>query len=212
MIVTVGSEEAVYLALAATVDVGDEILIPEPGYPAYWGIATMLGAKPVAYPLERSRLRSWNRVRFSSPAVKRHLDPWQMVEVADCDHSLHVILVEPSARVAHRRPGVETLAVDDDRGLGDSARDRHRPHGIGFVHVSRTGTSREEELRNEPLVVQLDRRPSSIVERERGLSVRFDFTAEHERRFARSTVVCFSEANHLRQGEEQREAHEEAEG
>jgi aspartate/methionine/tyrosine aminotransferase len=51
--VTVGSEEAVYLAMLSTLDPGDEVLIPEPGYPAYRNIAKLLGAKPVSYVISR---------------------------------------------------------------------------------------------------------------------------------------------------------------
>jgi aminotransferase len=51
VIVTVGSEEAVYLAMSAMLDPGEEVLIPEPGYPAYKNIALLLGAKPVTYPI-----------------------------------------------------------------------------------------------------------------------------------------------------------------
>lgn len=54
VIVTVGSEEAVYLALLSSVDPGDEILFPEPGYPAYRGIAGLIGATPVPYPIDRA--------------------------------------------------------------------------------------------------------------------------------------------------------------
>ena len=53
VIVTVGSQEAVFLAMATTLDVGDEVLIPEPGYPAYRNIAQMLGAIAVPYPISR---------------------------------------------------------------------------------------------------------------------------------------------------------------
>lgn len=49
VIVTVGSEEAVYLSMLSTLDAGDEVLIPEPGYPAYRGIAKLIGATPVPY-------------------------------------------------------------------------------------------------------------------------------------------------------------------
>ncbi|MCK6547788.1 aminotransferase class I/II-fold pyridoxal phosphate-dependent enzyme [Myxococcota bacterium] len=52
-IVTVGSEEAVFLAMISTLDPGDEVLVPEPGYPAYRNIATLIGAKSVSYPLTR---------------------------------------------------------------------------------------------------------------------------------------------------------------
>ena len=51
VLVTVGSEQAVYLAISAIVEAGDQILIPMPGYPAYPGICRMLGAEPVSYTL-----------------------------------------------------------------------------------------------------------------------------------------------------------------
>lgn len=53
VIVTVGSEEAVYLALLSLTDPGDEVLHPEPGYPAYRGISRLLGAVPVPYAIRR---------------------------------------------------------------------------------------------------------------------------------------------------------------
>lgn len=52
-IATVGSEEAVYLAMLSVLDAGDEVLVPEPGYPAYKNIAKLLGAKSVPYVLSR---------------------------------------------------------------------------------------------------------------------------------------------------------------
>jgi aminotransferase len=54
VIVTVGSEEAVFIAMIGTLDAGDEVLIPEPGYPAYRNIATLIGAVPVPYPIDRA--------------------------------------------------------------------------------------------------------------------------------------------------------------
>lgn len=54
VVVTVGSEQAVYLALTASVSPGDAVLVPEPGYPAYPGIVRLLGATPVSYPIRRA--------------------------------------------------------------------------------------------------------------------------------------------------------------
>lgn len=51
VIVTIGSEEAMYTALTGITDPGDEILAPEPGYPAYKNIAGLIGAVHVPYPL-----------------------------------------------------------------------------------------------------------------------------------------------------------------
>lgn len=51
VVVTVGSQEAMFAACAALLDPGDELLYPDPGYPAYPQVAHLLGAVPVAYPL-----------------------------------------------------------------------------------------------------------------------------------------------------------------
>lgn len=49
--VTCGAIEALLVALLATTDPGDEVLIPEPFYESYPGIVRMAGAVPVAVPL-----------------------------------------------------------------------------------------------------------------------------------------------------------------
>ena len=49
--VTSGSEEALFIALAALIDSGDEVLIPDPGFPAYEKIIRIWGGVPVSYPL-----------------------------------------------------------------------------------------------------------------------------------------------------------------
>lgn len=55
VVVTVGSQEAMFAALMALVDPGDEVLYPDPGYPAYPVVARLLGSSPVPYPLVRAR-------------------------------------------------------------------------------------------------------------------------------------------------------------
>lgn len=51
IIVTTGGMEAVYLAMIATLDAGDDILIPDPGYANYFGQAQMAQANVVPVPL-----------------------------------------------------------------------------------------------------------------------------------------------------------------
>ncbi|MBN1875144.1 MAG: aminotransferase class I/II-fold pyridoxal phosphate-dependent enzyme [Anaerolineae bacterium] len=50
ILVTVGVSEALYLAMAALLDDGDEIIIPEPCFVAYAPIARLTGATPVMVP------------------------------------------------------------------------------------------------------------------------------------------------------------------
>lgn len=53
VIVTVGSAESIFLSLLASVDPGEHVLVPEPGYPAYAGIVRLIGATAVPYPVTR---------------------------------------------------------------------------------------------------------------------------------------------------------------
>lgn len=53
VVVTVGCEQGIYLALTACVDPGDEVLIPEPSFPAYRGVVPLIGGVAVPYPIGR---------------------------------------------------------------------------------------------------------------------------------------------------------------
>lgn len=55
VVITIGSQEAVFAAAMTLVEAGDEMLVPDPGYPAYPAVATLLGARPVSYPLRPER-------------------------------------------------------------------------------------------------------------------------------------------------------------
>jgi len=50
--VTVGSQEAAYLAIMCTVEPGEEVLVPEPGYYTYRNCIQMAGGIPVSVPLK----------------------------------------------------------------------------------------------------------------------------------------------------------------
>jgi aminotransferase len=51
VMITVGAMEALYLAMVTTVNPGDEIIVPDPCFPAYLGQIMMLGAKAVPVPV-----------------------------------------------------------------------------------------------------------------------------------------------------------------
>lgn len=54
VIITAGSQEAMYLALMTLVQEGDEVLMPDPGFVAYPTIVRMAGGLPVYYRLPAS--------------------------------------------------------------------------------------------------------------------------------------------------------------
>lgn len=51
VIINIGVAQAIFQSMFSVLQPGDEVLIPDPGYPAFINIAKMLGSKPVAYPL-----------------------------------------------------------------------------------------------------------------------------------------------------------------
>jgi aspartate/methionine/tyrosine aminotransferase len=55
VVITTGAIGALYSALMAVIDVGDEVLIPDPGWPNYEAIVHLAGAKPVRYQQSASR-------------------------------------------------------------------------------------------------------------------------------------------------------------
>jgi aspartate aminotransferase len=53
IVVTHGAVNALLTSLMALVEPGEGILVPDPGWPNYLMMATMLGAEPIPYPLDR---------------------------------------------------------------------------------------------------------------------------------------------------------------
>ena len=68
VIVTAGSQEAMYLALLTLVEAGDEVLIPNPGFVAYPTITQMAGGSPTFYQLPEA-----NDFSFDLDDFKRQL-------------------------------------------------------------------------------------------------------------------------------------------
>jgi len=54
IVATVGGVQGVFAALAALCDRSDAVLVPDPCWPNYVGIGTLLGLEPVRYPLPAS--------------------------------------------------------------------------------------------------------------------------------------------------------------
>jgi aspartate/methionine/tyrosine aminotransferase len=66
--VTVGSQEAAYLAIMCTIEPGDEVLVPEPGYYTYRNCIEMAGGVPISLPL-----KSENAFRLDACDVEKKL-------------------------------------------------------------------------------------------------------------------------------------------
>ena len=53
--VTAGGSQALHMAMVFTLDPGDEILVPDPGYSTFWMASRLVVAHPVSYPLRPER-------------------------------------------------------------------------------------------------------------------------------------------------------------
>lgn len=102
VIITAGSQEALYLALMTLVDEGDEVLLPDPGFVAYPTIVQMAGGRPVFY-----RLPARENFAFDAGDFRRRLTP----------RTKAVVVISPS------NPTGRTLAPAELAGVADALRD-----------------------------------------------------------------------------------------
>lgn len=68
---TVGSQEAMTSAFLSIVETGDEVLIPDPGFPAYEGCVLISDGKPVYYRLPAEREFGFDIEEFKSKITPR---------------------------------------------------------------------------------------------------------------------------------------------
>jgi aspartate/methionine/tyrosine aminotransferase len=108
VVITAGSQEALYLALLALVDEGDEVLLPNPGFVAYPTIVRMAGGVASYYRLLRER-----GFEFDIEDFRRALTPRTKV----------VVCISPS------NPTGRTLSERDLASIGDALRD----HGAYLI-------------------------------------------------------------------------------
>ena len=108
VLITAGSQEAMYLALLSLVDEGDEVLLPNPGFVVYPTIVKMAGGKANFY-----RLPSAKGFAFDADEFRRALTPRTKV----------VVCTSPS------NPSGRTLSRDDLLSITDALRD----HGAYMI-------------------------------------------------------------------------------
>ena len=108
VIVTAGSQEALYLALLALVDEGDEVLLPNPGFVAYPTIVKMAGGTARFY-----RLSAESGFTFDADEFRRALTPQTKV----------VVCISPS------NPTGRTLSRADLKSIAEAVRE----HGAYLI-------------------------------------------------------------------------------
>lgn len=109
VIITAGSQEALYLTLLTMVDAGDEVLLPDPGFVAYPTIVRMAGGVPVFY-----RLPASQDFKFDAEDFRRRINSRTKV----------VVLISPS------NPTGRVLTKEDVRAMAEAL------EGTGVYAVS----------------------------------------------------------------------------
>jgi aspartate/methionine/tyrosine aminotransferase len=99
VIITAGSQEALYLVLMTLIDDGDEVLIPDPGFVAYPTITRMAGGTTAVY-----RMPSGDEFGFDSKAFRKSLTPRTKV----------VVCISPS------NPTGRTMSRNDLKAMADA--------------------------------------------------------------------------------------------
>ncbi len=103
VIITAGSQEAMYLAMLALIDEGDEVLLPNPGFVAYPTIVRMAGGTSKFYRLPREK-----GFAFDVDEFRRALTPRTKV----------VVCISPS------NPTGRVIADDDLASIAGALRDQ----------------------------------------------------------------------------------------
>jgi aspartate/methionine/tyrosine aminotransferase len=102
VVITAGSQEALYLALLSLVEEGDEVLLPDPGFVAYPTIVQMAGGVSKFYRMPRE-----NSFAFDLDEFRRALSP----------RTKAVVCISPS------NPTGRTLASNDLANISEALRD-----------------------------------------------------------------------------------------
>ncbi len=126
--VTVGGKGVMYYAILALVDPGDEVIVPDPGYPIYESVTRFVGGTPVAVPIrqengfrmdpdELARLvtKRTKLIVINSPAnptggVLRRKDLERIAAIA-IEHDITVLADEIYSRILYEGQHVSIAAL-----------------------------------------------------------------------------------------------------
>ena len=132
VVITAGSQEALYLALLTLVEEGDEVLLPDPGFVSYPTIVQMAGGTSTFYRLPRENGFAFDMDEFRralSPRTKvvvcispsnptgRMLSRADLISIADAlrDHGAYVISDEIYRELYYTPERPDSLASFYDR-------------------------------------------------------------------------------------------------
>jgi aspartate aminotransferase len=111
VVVAPGAKPIIAAVLMALLNPGDEVIIPDPAYPAYRSIVTYVGAKPVSLPLIESR-----DFRFEIDALEAAITPKTKILVLNSPHNPTggILTAEDIAAIAAIVRKHDILVISDE--------------------------------------------------------------------------------------------------
>jgi aspartate/methionine/tyrosine aminotransferase len=82
VVITPGLKPGIFFSMLAVVDPGDEVIFPDPGYPTYGSVTSMVGASPVPVPLYEE-----NEFRMSPKDVRERITDKTKLIVINSPHN-----------------------------------------------------------------------------------------------------------------------------
>jgi aspartate/methionine/tyrosine aminotransferase len=109
VIVTPGSKLAVFHVLTALLEAGDEVLLPDPAYPAYAAVTTFVGARAVSYRVDPE-------TGVDVDALAERITPRTRVLVINSPHNPtgHALAPSALARLAELAERHDLIVISDE--------------------------------------------------------------------------------------------------
>lgn len=134
VVITLGSQEALYLALLTLVEEGDEVLLPNPGFVAYPTIVRMAGGVPKFYTMPAAR-----GFAFDAEDFRRQLTPRTkaVVCISPSNPTGRVLSREELSEMARALEGSGAYLVSDEI-YRDIYFTEERPASVSEFRAERT--------------------------------------------------------------------------
>ncbi|MDQ3701538.1 MAG: pyridoxal phosphate-dependent aminotransferase [Chloroflexota bacterium] len=82
VVITPGAKPILTFTILATVNEGDDVLLPDPGFPIYESVVRYIGARPLAVPLHEAR-----DFRFDPDELRRRVTPRTRLIILNSPHN-----------------------------------------------------------------------------------------------------------------------------
>src|SRR3989475_328636 len=111
VVVTAGAKPALFYAMFALIEPGDEVLCPDPGFPIYESVVRLAGGRPVLYPLDGERAFAPD-----VPAIAERITPRTGMLVLNLPHNPTGGVAAPAdeERLAELAQGHDLAVLSDE--------------------------------------------------------------------------------------------------